>query len=139
VGREAGTELGDELYLETRYEDLVTSPEAELSRLCAFLGIPFDAAMQDYHVGRTRPKPGRSSKAQWLPPTPGLRDWSTQLAAPDVAAVELAVGELLGELGYAPGSSPATPELRAHVGEVSSAFTANLRAGDRPLPRSWAA
>ena len=35
--------------------------------------------------------------------------------------------------------SPAAPALRAHVGEVRSAFTANLRAGDRPLPRSWAA
>ena len=139
MGREAGTDLGSDLYLETRYEDLVNSPEAELGRLCAFLGIPFDAAMQNYYVGRTRPKPGRSSKAQWLPLTPGLRDWTTQLAAPDIAAVEVAVGELLGELGYTPGSSRATTELRAHVREVRLAFTANLRVGDRPLPRSWAA
>jgi hypothetical protein len=139
MGREAGTDLGSDLYLEARYEDLVNSPEAELGRLCAFLGIPFDAAMQNYHVGRTRPKPGRSSKAQWLPPTPGLRDWTTQLAAPDIAAVEVAVGELLRELGYAPGSSPATPQLRARVRGVRLAFTENLRASDRPLPRSWAA
>src|SRR5215472_13935876 len=139
VGREAGMDLGPGLYLETRYEDLVTSSKAELGRLCDFLRIPFDAAMQNYYVGRTRPKAGRSSKAQWLPATPGLRDWTTQLAAPDIAAVEVAVGELLGELGYTPGSSRATTELRAHVREVRLAFTANLRVGDRPLPRSWAA
>ena len=136
-GREAGMGLGAELYLETRYEDLVTTTEAELVRLCEFLGIPFDAAMQNYHVGRTRPKPGRSSKAQWLPPTRGLRDWTAQLAAHDSVAIEVAVGELLGELGYPPGGSPARPALLAHVDEVRSAFTANLRADDRPIRRSW--
>ena len=62
-----------------------------------------------------------------------------KLAAPDIAAIEVAVGELLGELGYTPGGSPATPAMRAHVGEVRSVFTANLCVGDRPLPRSWAA
>ncbi len=137
IGREAGMALGAELYHETRYEDLVTRTEAELGRLCEFLDIPFDVAMQNYHVGRTRPKPGRSSKAQWRPPTRGLRDWTTQLAAHDSAAIEVAVGELLGELGYPPGSSPARPALLAHVGEVRSVFTANLRADDRPIPRSW--
>jgi hypothetical protein len=71
------------------------------------------------------------------PPTPGLRDWTTQLAAHDIAAIEAAAGELLDELGYAPGGSPAAPALLAHVDEVRSAFTANLRADDRPLSRSW--
>jgi sulfotransferase family protein len=137
MGREAGVALGADVYFETRYEDLVTTTEAELGRLCEFLGIPFDAAMQNYHVGRTRPKPGRSSKAQWLPPTRGLRDWRTQLAAHDSAAIEVAVGELLGELGYPSGGSPARPALLAHVDEVRSVFTAHLRADDRPIPRSW--
>jgi hypothetical protein len=139
MGREAGMALGPGVYVETRYEDLVTSTEAELGRLCEFLGISFDPAMQSYHVGRTRPKPGRSSKAQWLPPTPGLRDWTTQLAAHDIAAIQVAAGELLREFGYAPGGGPATPALLAHVDEIRSAFTANLLASDRPLPRSWAA
>jgi len=137
MGRETGVALGAQVYFETRYEDLITSTEAELGGLCEFLGIPFDGAMQNYHVGRAWPKPGRSSKAQWLPPTPGLRDWATQLAAHHIAAIEVAVGELLGDFGYAPGGSPAAPALLAHVDEVRSTFTANLRADDRPLPRSW--
>ena len=114
MGRETGVALGAQVYFEARYEDLVTSTESELGRLCEFLGIQFDAAMQNYHVGRARPKPGRSSKAQWHPPTTGLRDWTTQLAAHAIAAIEVAVGELLGELGYPPGGSPAAPALLAH-------------------------
>jgi hypothetical protein len=137
MGREAGLALPAGLYHETRYEELVATTEAELMRLCEFLDLPFDPAMQSYHVGRTRPKRGRSSKAQWLPPTGGLRDWTTQLAPRDVAAVEVAAGELLGELGYPHAGRPVPPALRAHVEEVRSIFTAHLRADDRPAPRSW--
>ncbi len=137
TGQEAGMLLGAGLYFETRYEDLVTATETELGRLCEFLSIPFDTVMQSYHVGRTRPKLGRSSKAQWLPPICGLRDWRTQLAGDRGAAIEVAVGELLGELGYPPGGSPAGPALLAHVDEVRSAFTDSLRADDRPIPRTW--
>ena len=129
--------LGTGLYCETLYEDLVASTESELGRLCDFLAIAFDPAMQHYHVGRSRPKPGRSSKAQWLPPTRGLRDWTTQLAARDRAAIEVAVGGLLDEFGYPPAGSSAQPALRAHVDEVRAAFTANLRADDRPIPPGW--
>lgn len=129
--------LGPGLYFETRYEHLVTATEPELRRLCGFLDIQFDAAMQSYHVGRTRPKPGRSTKAQWLPPTGGLRDWMTQLAADRCAAIEAAVGDLLGELGYPPGGNPAGPALLTHVDEVRSAFTMSLHADDRPIPQSW--
>jgi sulfotransferase family protein len=137
TGREAGAMLGTGLYFEMRYEDLVAATETELGRLCQFLSIPFDKAMQSYHVGRTRPKPGRSSKAQWLPPTRGLRDWRTQLAADRGAAIEVAVGKLLSEFGYPPGGSPAAPALFARVDEVRSVFTASLRVDDRPIPRSW--
>ena len=137
MGREAGEVLGTGLYCETRYEDLVAATESELGRLCDFLTIPCDPAMQTYHVGRSRPKPGRSSKAQWLPPTRGLRDWTTQLAAHDRAAIEVAVGELLDEFRYPPAGTPARPALRAHVDEVRAIFTAHLRADDRPIPRCW--
>jgi len=143
MGREAGVALGTGLYRETRYEDLVASAESELGRLCEFLAIPFDQAMLNYHVGRSRPKPGRSSKAQWLPPTHGLRDWTTELAPHDRAAIELAVGDLLEEFRYPPAGGPAqpglraVPALRAHVDDVRSAFTTHLRADDRPIPRCW--
>jgi hypothetical protein len=39
-------------YTSVRYEDLVTQPEGELRRLCAFLGEPFVPAMLAYHQRR---------------------------------------------------------------------------------------
>ena len=44
-GRRAAARLPDDAYIEVRYEDLVTTPEDELRRLCAFLGEVFDEAM----------------------------------------------------------------------------------------------
>jgi FkbM family methyltransferase len=35
--------------LQVRYEDLVVNPQAELERICEFLGLPYDARMLDYH------------------------------------------------------------------------------------------
>lgn len=35
-------------YLEVRYEQLVEQPETELRRICAFLGLDFDARMVDF-------------------------------------------------------------------------------------------
>ena len=137
LGVQAGRELGPLHYLEVRYEDLVAATETELARLCEFLGLPFDPAMLDYHVGRSKPKPGRSSKAQWLPPTAGLRDWTTQLAADDVARVELAIGGLLSELGYATVGGDPAPGMIERVDAVCAVFTTNLLSSDRPLPTGW--
>jgi hypothetical protein len=40
--RAIGKSLGDD-YAEIRYEDLIADPEKEVSRLCAFLGVPFNS------------------------------------------------------------------------------------------------
>lgn len=52
--RESCAALADRgCYHALRYEDLVETPEATLRRLCAWIGVPFDAAMlaglDDYH------------------------------------------------------------------------------------------
>lgn len=44
AARQAGRALGDD-YIEVRYEDLVTSTEGQLQRLCLLLGIEFDSTM----------------------------------------------------------------------------------------------
>lgn len=47
-----------------RYEDLIESPEAELRRVCAYAGLPFDPAMLRFHetprlwFGTTEIRPG---------------------------------------------------------------------------------
>jgi hypothetical protein len=137
IGREAGTTLGPELYLEIRYEDLVAGTGRELRRICEFLGLPYAETMTRFHEGRTRRKPGRSSKAQWLPPTAGLRDWRTQLSGGDVERVEAAVDDLLAELGYESQFDHRAPAAHDRVARVHEVFTAGALARDRVLPKGW--
>jgi hypothetical protein len=108
VGREAGEALGPGLYHEVRYEDLVAFPDK-----------------------------GRSSKAQWLPPTAGLRDWQTQLDPSDVELIEAGVGALLTGLGYKPQHERFTQATRERVSAVKATFTQGALANDRMLPRDW--
>ncbi len=113
---EAGRALGNSFYHEVRYEDLVARPGAVVDGLCRFFGLGYDAAMLRFHEGRAAPKPGQDAKHGWLPITPGLRDWRTQMTAADVERFEAVAGDLLSRLGYprafpAPGIGP-TQEAR---------------------------
>ena len=138
VGREdAGALLGPALYHEVRYEDLVSSPERELKRICKFLSLPYAEEMTRFYEGRTRRDPGLDSKGQWLPPTAGLRDWRTQMRANDVEHIEAAVGDLLPSLGYDTRCDQPSPAARARVAEVGETFTGHLLARGRALPRDW--
>jgi hypothetical protein len=47
--REQADKLGDERYIETRYEDLVRDPEPALRRICEFAELDWDAAMLSYY------------------------------------------------------------------------------------------
>jgi sulfotransferase family protein len=138
LGREAGSSLGSKLYFEMRYEDLIANPERECQELCRFLEVPYDDAMLRFHEGRTKLKPGLSAKKAWLPITPGLRDWRTQMAAEDVERFEAAAGDLLDELGYARAVSNPTPEARRHASSIYEVFTQDVRSrrGQR-VPKGW--
>jgi hypothetical protein len=100
AAHEDGRALGDHRFHELRYEELVSESESTCSALCDFLGVPYDAAMLRFHEGRTKSKPGLSAKKAWLPVTPGLRNWRTELPEAEVAGFEAAAGPLLEGLGY---------------------------------------
>lgn len=127
LGLEAGRPLGPGLYYEMRYESLVSEPAAECAGLCAFLGLPFDKSMLEFHRGRTKAKPGRDAKSAWLPVTPGLRDWRTQMAVRDLERVEAMVGGLLTELKYARAVSVLPNELIEHAAKIRETFAAKGR------------
>lgn len=105
AGRAAGAVLGPGRYLEVRYEQLVREPRPVLERVCAFAGLSFHEEMLNHErdaEDRIQAPPDglpyHASAAR--PPTPGLRDWRSQMPARDVLAFEAVAGRLLSELGY---------------------------------------
>jgi hypothetical protein len=137
LGREDGTRLGPERYYELRYESLVADPGAECAKLCDFLAVPFDDAMLRFHEGRTRWKPGQSSKAAWLPVTPGLRTWREQMRPKDIARFEAAARALLDELGYQRITIRASSEELGRAARLREAFVNHVRARRRAVPVAW--
>lgn len=88
------------LYQEIRYESLVIDPENVCRQLCTFADVPYHDAMINFHQGKTLEGPGLTANRAWLPPTPNLRDWTTQLARDDIEMFEAIAGETLADLGY---------------------------------------
>ena len=100
TARRDGPALGPASYREIRYEALVAEPTDVLDHVAAFLGLPPSPAMAQYHDGRVRDGPGLSAKQAWLPATPGLRDWRSSMAPPDVELFEALAGDQLEAFGY---------------------------------------
>ena len=111
TGRRDGKGLGPACYREARYEDLVDRPEEILRGIAAFLELPFAPEMLVYHVGKTNFGAGLSAKKAWLPPTPGLRDWRTQMTERDVELFEAISGDLLSALDYERGVNTISPGI----------------------------
>ena len=94
LGRRAGNR-----YLELRYEDLVAEPERELQRICEHGSLPWEPGMLDHtRVSDAANMPEHRNLAQ--PPTPGLRDWRSQMSRDDALAFERVAGDVLRSAGY---------------------------------------
>ncbi|MDQ2910304.1 MAG: sulfotransferase [Actinomycetota bacterium] len=100
AGRRDGVKLGGDHYLEIRYEGLISDTEPTLAQIASFLELPFAREMLEYHRGKTRSEPGLSTKAAWLPPTAGLRDWRAQMPPRDLELYEAIAGNVLSLFGY---------------------------------------
>jgi Sulfotransferase family len=116
-------EDADELdgYLEIRYEDLVTDPEAALRRVCELIDLDYDPAMLGYHeraaerleemaaalpakAGRPEREAGERVAAHEMttkpPTTERVAVWKQEMSADEVAEFEQMAGYLLDDLGY---------------------------------------
>ncbi len=147
-GRRAGRRLGPGRYREVRYEDLVAEPERVARELCAFLDLAWDDAVLRYParagevIAATR-FPEAHDRLH-LPPTPGLRDWRTQMPADDIVRFEAIAGAELAAHGYAPAGPAPAAAARARAGtRVVADATARAwgaaRAGVRVLAGRGAA
>jgi hypothetical protein len=137
LGREDGGPLEPELYHEVRYESLVANPVDECVALCEFLGVPYDGAMVRFAEGRTMTNPAFDAKQAWLPVTPGLRNWRSQMPAEDVERFEAVAGDLLEELGYPRAFPTPSSEALERVSKIRKSFTQDVRTQGHRLPEGW--
>jgi hypothetical protein len=96
--RRLGKHVGGR-YLELRYEDLVTEPERELRRVCEHASLSWQPGMLDY-AGTSDVANMPEHKNLALAPTPGLRDWRSQMSREDALAFEQVAGDVLQSSGY---------------------------------------
>jgi hypothetical protein len=77
-------------YVEVTYESLIAQPQATLTGICEFIGVPYDEAMLSYNENTTYDKPDPHLIAQWKRK---LSDWEIQL-------VESRIDSMLVDRGY---------------------------------------
>jgi hypothetical protein len=83
-------------WTDVTYEELVTSPEPVLARLCTFIGVEFDGAMLDY-----------SRHSRYERPDPKLiGQWRHKMTEREVQLVESRIGDMLVERGYSLSGFP---------------------------------
>ena len=82
--------ISSDRYIEVRYEELVSEPEATLEQICDFLGLPDHSAMLDYPSDTTYSTPSTNSIGQWR----------KRLTPDAIRLAEARIGEKLTELGY---------------------------------------
>ena len=109
-------------YLELRYEDLVAEPERELRRICEHASLPWEDGMLDHtRVSDAANMPEHRNLAQ--PPTPGLRDWRSQMSREDALAFEQVAGDVLRSAGHEllePDASYPTPRGRLELARFAA-------------------
>ena len=105
--------------------------------MAEFLAIPYDLKMPRYYEGRTNQKEHASANRSWLPPTPGLRDWRTQMDCEEIERFEAAAGDLLHHLGYELTFARIGPTTRRQVERVRDTFTAEAHERRWRLPDRW--
>jgi Sulfotransferase family len=75
---------------ELSYETLFTDVEATLHQVCAFLGLPYDPAMLDYHIATTYGPPDASL----------INQWKERVPRADLAPMEARAADLMVRRGY---------------------------------------
>jgi hypothetical protein len=102
-GRRDAERLPSDSYYELRYEDLTTDPEAELIKLCGFLGEKFDPAMCEPRHAATVAVPARKvwhSNTHREVTRARVGSWATRLAPWEIALCEEVLGSRLQSHGY---------------------------------------
>lgn len=88
--------VAEERRVEVKFEDLTARPEAELERVCRFLGVDFDPAMLGIDRDTTYRRPSAD----------GARSWRNDASEREIRTIEGRLGKSLVDAGYAPSGLP---------------------------------
>jgi hypothetical protein len=98
----ARAQLGEKAFLQIRYEDLLSDPERELRRICAFLGEEFTSSMltfyEDPRCFHAESQNARNLRRPVMSHNTGK--WRTGMSAREIRIFESLAGELLERYGY---------------------------------------
>ena len=104
TARISGQALGQGVYLETHYEELLNDPERELRKICAFLGEDYFPSLLDYQ------KPEETTHTLLHKPIQkeNGEKWRHKLSSSEISLFESGAGETLRAFGYVPltGAEP---------------------------------
>lgn len=104
LGQAMGSMLPPERYLEVRYEDLVLQPEVELTRICEYLGEPFEEEMLEYYKHSEAAIPesrkGQHYNADAPPQASRTYAWKQQMSDAEVALFVRYASTALRSAGY---------------------------------------
>lgn len=118
AAREASALYGSDTFYELRYEDLVTDAEAELRRLCDFLGEAYDDAMRQAHRVAPTAVPERKDwhRLTHEPVTDRrIATFQERLTPAEISLCEWAMGDRLVDRGYALTGTP-SPKMPERLG-----------------------
>jgi len=116
LARKIGSVLGEH-YHEVKYEDLVRSPAATLSRICAFIDVRYDESMLKYHESAAREMPDVS--LSWhrnsvrAPDGSLVYEWKRRMSLADRIIFDQVAGDALELMGYEREQHPSTLGSRA--------------------------
>ncbi|MBN2907014.1 MAG: sulfotransferase [Rhodobacteraceae bacterium] len=96
--------LGPEKVTLLRYEDLLADPQAQLRRVCAFLGLDFDPAMLSFHETEAASRLAGTHDARQNVGRPLITDnaakYRKNLSKSEIRTVETHLGDLMDRFGY---------------------------------------
>jgi hypothetical protein len=102
IGRQAGSVLGADDYLEVRYEELVANVETSVKAVCDFLGEAYSPEMLDQTrvAKELGPGPDDHWEAMERITSKSVERWRKEMSEFDLKLANRIAGGLLRELGY---------------------------------------
>jgi hypothetical protein len=118
LGQEAERKYPERV-LTVRYEDVVADPQSQVTRLCEFLGLPFEEDM--LAIERTDPSKIHKDQADWFTNvwaginTSAVGKWKTAMSPRDQRVFSSVAGDELKALGYEAVDADGAPSAWLYV------------------------